>query len=480
MDNNDTRRRTTTNTEDTVRSTAYARLLKLMRGPADYWDRPAGDWGPGPAGAPGTPAGTARADANSAYRLATKALRRGELDAARAAFAFALAEQHPGAAFRIVLTEPRRLSVSIPTGSGKTESFVWVVKHLMAAARWGHADAQQLLDGIQPHPPRTWERILVDAQRPAPCADVDLWSGYTFICPPLTYEAQDVEFYPTVRDVLAQLLKAPAAALEAGPSSRARALPAGRVRIALPPASGISRKPLDACSGARSGLERPGMQVPAGNGEHTPERSLSGKAALLSALRGFCPGQVRSGQACEQDLGDQLLQSTARAWQGDMFRTAGGVRPHGFNDPFPRQLDCLGEDLVRPFVVILTECSDMAFSSAKARRVQALPDAVWASSSRSAFGLQDPLTGYPGVRPASAWRVAVAADGNVQVWGPTSGLLISCLDRHTRAGGAMPVGSDAPSLPLHDLDSPTAWLECPRMGTGGSTPSCLRSASRRA
>ncbi|MFI7020879.1 hypothetical protein [Streptomyces sp. NPDC050164] len=90
MDNNDTRRRTTTNTEDTVRSTAYARLLKLMQGPADYWDRPAGDWGPEPAGAPGTPAGTARADANSAYRLATKALRRGELDAARAAFAYSV------------------------------------------------------------------------------------------------------------------------------------------------------------------------------------------------------------------------------------------------------------------------------------------------------------------------------------------------------------------------------------------------------
>ncbi|MCX4768074.1 hypothetical protein OG562_45615 [Streptomyces sp. NBC_01275] len=44
MDNNDARRRTTTNTEDAVRSTAYARLLKRMQGPADYWDRPAGDW----------------------------------------------------------------------------------------------------------------------------------------------------------------------------------------------------------------------------------------------------------------------------------------------------------------------------------------------------------------------------------------------------------------------------------------------------
>lgn len=337
MDSNDTRRRTTTNTEDPVRSTAYARLLKRMQGPADYWDRPTGDWGPRPARTRGITASTARADANSAYRLATRALRRGELNAARAAFTLALTEQHPGAAFRIVLTEPQRLMVFIPTGSGKTESSLWVVRHLMEAARWGHADAQQLLDGIQTRPLHPLEQVLADAQH---AAAEGLWSGLTFTCPPLAYEAQDDEFYPAVRDLLTQLLKAPAAALEAGPSSRARALPASpqqaalpasRPLIALPPtSSGISQEPLDTLNGSRIEAEDPAATPStvrealelAGNGEPaclTPfnNRSFWGKAAPVKMLclggwgwdglgalrggvcRGTFPAERRSGSAGE-------------------------------------------------------------------------------------------------------------------------------------------------------------------------------------
>ncbi|MFJ2967623.1 hypothetical protein ACIPIC_35740 [Streptomyces collinus] len=463
MDNNDTRRRTTTNTEDAVRSTAYARLLKLMQGPADYWDRPDGEWGPS-----GIPASTARADANSAYRLATRALRRGELDAAHAAFTLALTEQHPGAAFRVVLTEPRRLRVFIPTGGGKTESFVWVMKHLMASARWGHADAQQLLDGIQTHPPRTLERILADAQRPAPVAGEGLWSRITFTCPPLTYKAQDDEFYPTVRDVLARLLKAPTAALEAGPSSRARALPAGHTRIALPPASsGISRKPLDVFGGSRSEVEKPAVQDLkwVGTGEHAPlvpfiRRSPSGKTRLLS----FCPDQGRAPEACRQDLaGDQLLRSAAKAPQGNAFRTADGVMPVVHDASLPGHLESLWEDVLRHVMVILTECSEAAWLSAGARKVQDFPVSVWASSARSAFGLGDPLTECPRARPASAWTVTVAAGGRVRVWDPASGLLINCLksDRHAGPECVMPVNRDRARLPLYGPGSPTALLKCP-------------------
>ncbi|MBX9363214.1 hypothetical protein [Streptomyces sp. WAC04114] len=470
MDNNDTRRRTTTDTEDAVESTAYARLLKLMQEPADYWDRPDGEWGPRHASASGIPASTARADANSAYRLATRALRRGELDAARAAFTLALTEQHPGAAFRVVLTEPRRLRVFIPTGGGKTASLVWVMEHLMAAARWGHADAQQLLNGIQARPPRTLEQILADAQRHAPAAGEGLWSRLTFTCPPLTYEAQDDEFYPTVRDVLARLLKAPTAALEAGPSSRARALPAGRTRIALPPASsGISRKPLDVFGGSRSEgqVEKPAVQDLkwVGTGEHAPlvpfiRRSPLGKAALLRLY----PDQWRTPEARRQDLaGEQLLRSTAEASQGNAFRTADGVMPVVHDASFPGHLEGLWEGVLSHAVVILTEYSEAAWLSARAPKVQNVPVSVWASSARSAFGLGNPLTECPRARPASAWTVTVAADGSVRVWDPASGLLINCLksDRHAGPGRIMPVGTDRARLPLYDPNSPTALLECP-------------------
>ncbi|WP_405669552.1 hypothetical protein [Streptomyces sp. NBC_01530] len=251
MHDTDTRWRTTHDTEDTVVSTAYTRLLEHFRTPTDYWDRPAGDWGPPPAREGDDATRAARADANSAYRLATKALRRGELPAARAAFTLALAEQHPGAAFRIVLTGPRRPATSawvLANGGGKTLAFTWVIGQLMAAARWGHADAQRLVDGIRTRPPRSLHHILAQAQHAEPSAAEALWSSLTFTCPPHPYEPEDSEFYPAVRDTLVQLLAEPAPAREEDARGRARAaitaappraaLTASRPRLALPPGTG--------------------------------------------------------------------------------------------------------------------------------------------------------------------------------------------------------------------------------------------------
>ncbi|WSQ06323.1 hypothetical protein OG604_50815 [Streptomyces sp. NBC_01231] len=499
MDSNDTRRRTTTNTEDPVRSTAYARLLKRMQGPADYWDRPTGDWGPRPARTRGITASTARADANSAYRLATRALRRGELNAARAAFTLALTEQHPGAAFRIVLTEPQRLMVFIPTGSGKTESSLWVVRHLMEAARWGHADAQQLLDGIQTRPLHPLEQVLADAQH---AAAEGLWSGLTFTCPPLAYEAQDDEFYPAVRDLLTQLLKAPAAALEAGPSSRARALPASpqqaalpasRPLIALPPtSSGISQEPLDTLNGSRIEAEDPAATPStvrealelAGNGEPaclTPfnNRSFWGKAAPVKMLCLGGWGVGRSwGASRGESAGALFLRSAEADPLGNGFPVAGGgmsvVRGvASFGDPE----EACWENVIRHAVILVSGSTETAVMPrvlpAETCVPQGVAAAIRASSARSTPGLWDPLLGCPRTRPATVWMVAVIREGSVQVWDPVSGLAIGSLtsDGPTPPGRVLPLDTGlAVSMPRRN--AAVALLACTAGAVdedGGST-----------
>ncbi|MFE1783766.1 hypothetical protein ACFW9F_14540 [Streptomyces sp. NPDC059506] len=137
----------------------YAELLAAMRGPRDFWDRPDGDWEPRPGGqALSWEQREELRKTNSAYRLGTKALRRGALELAQEWFDIAGRRQHPGAGFRAAVVELRRARntlahagapgparLTLATGSGKTDGLMAVVGRLTAAARWGHGDAQHLL-----------------------------------------------------------------------------------------------------------------------------------------------------------------------------------------------------------------------------------------------------------------------------------------------------------------------------------------------
>ncbi|WP_158697206.1 hypothetical protein [Streptomyces hokutonensis] len=196
--------------DDRMNATSPAgRFLARLEGPYDFWDRPDGDWGAVPATGCGDDGHEVRSDANSAYRIGTKALRRGELATARAAFAVAMDEQHPGAAFRMAVTElflgqhrQERLMLTVACGSGKTAAFVWLImNHLATAARWGHEDARRLISRIQPPEGRS------PIQDNAPT-----WSGdwaECFLSPERgPYEAQDHEFYPDVCEYLESLLPA--------------------------------------------------------------------------------------------------------------------------------------------------------------------------------------------------------------------------------------------------------------------------------
>ncbi|MFC6137838.1 IclR family transcriptional regulator domain-containing protein [Streptomyces spororaveus] len=108
-------------------------LLAALRGPIDFWDRPAGDW-PGDPGADGT-SDQARAHANACYRLGTKALRRGELQSAANWLSTAAEQDHPGALFRLAVVTHRLLG---------DEGLDDVLFLLAAAAEAGHGDARPL------------------------------------------------------------------------------------------------------------------------------------------------------------------------------------------------------------------------------------------------------------------------------------------------------------------------------------------------
>ncbi|MGQ4482638.1 hypothetical protein [Streptomyces sp. SAS_276] len=192
-----------------------ARFLARLEGPYDFWDRPDGDWGSAAETGCGDDVREARGDANSSYRIGTKALRRGELATARAAFAVAMDEQHPGAAFRMAITElflgqhrQERLVLTVACGSGKTAAFVWLImNHLDTAARWGHEDARRLISRIRPS----------EGRSPIP-DNAPTWSDHWADCvlspEHEPYEVQDHEFYPDVCEYLESLL--PAADSSAG------------------------------------------------------------------------------------------------------------------------------------------------------------------------------------------------------------------------------------------------------------------------
>lgn len=108
-------------------------LLLQLEGTRDYWDRP-------PDMSAQTSAGhmaqDERAQANSFYRLGTKALRRGELAAAADWLGQAAEYSHPGALFRLAVVVYRQFG-----DEGRDDARFLIAE----AARHGHGDAKALL-----------------------------------------------------------------------------------------------------------------------------------------------------------------------------------------------------------------------------------------------------------------------------------------------------------------------------------------------
>ncbi|MER5347144.1 hypothetical protein ABT030_44075 [Streptomyces mirabilis] len=221
-------------------SGGYDELLTLLAGPEDSWDRPAGDWPQRDSDVGGVRRDVreARQDANAAYLLGTKALRRNDLDSAAAWFAVAFDQRHPGAAFRAVLTRLLAMAPSksvlcgqagsgksgamaarvvAHTGSGKTNAFLGqvvgsgksgVLILLAAAARWGHGDAQHLIDRLRTG---SGDRVIDEAGRVGELmaiADSDELAGTVLIVDSVPYEPEDGEFYPTTLTLLMQCFAA--------------------------------------------------------------------------------------------------------------------------------------------------------------------------------------------------------------------------------------------------------------------------------
>jgi hypothetical protein len=131
-----------------------AELLTLMdklAGPPDFWDRPDGDFGP--LSHLYELDVEARQQANSLYRLGSKALGRDELSTAADCLGSAAAAGHPGALFRLALVALR---------SGKEwKDNAWFL--VAEAARHGHGDAQRLLAASAGHrPPLTSSSPLIE------------------------------------------------------------------------------------------------------------------------------------------------------------------------------------------------------------------------------------------------------------------------------------------------------------------------------
>ncbi|MFG2986997.1 IclR family transcriptional regulator C-terminal domain-containing protein [Streptomyces sp. NPDC048258] len=111
--------------------------MAQLQGPADFWDRPEGDWaGVEPGALAGSTLLEARIHANSCYQLGSRALRRNDLEAATDWLSEAAEHGHPGALFRLAAVVHR---VRAPGSQGDVSYLVG------EAARLGHGDARVLL-----------------------------------------------------------------------------------------------------------------------------------------------------------------------------------------------------------------------------------------------------------------------------------------------------------------------------------------------
>ncbi|SNT58441.1 DNA-binding transcriptional regulator, IclR family [Actinacidiphila glaucinigra] len=201
-------------------------LLNALAGPADFWDRPAGDWDShdthSPANVPD--AIERRKDANSAYRLGSKALRRGDLDLAYRWLAAACEQRHPGGAFRRAVVVLRAGNTALQRrnvpGSGEQRiNLVW--RLLAVAARWGHQDARHLVAqaGREADP---------GLHGTAPSSDD--WQALAVGDLPDQYVPQDSEFYLELRDVL--LAATPLSQAESGNQKKSLNVPGAAISAA--------------------------------------------------------------------------------------------------------------------------------------------------------------------------------------------------------------------------------------------------------
>lgn len=186
-----------------MNNAAHTDLLADLRGSADFWDRPDGVWG----AADGTlPAATSegRQDANIAYRMGTKALRRQDRPAARRWFTLACTQKHPGAAFRNILTGDDavfegHVLIRYGTGAGKTHAMLQVLQQLVQAARWGHGDARHLTVSLITPTGQALEAFLRDIRG---LTARDAMTELVIRDRDPDYVAEDTEFYPWVRGLL--------------------------------------------------------------------------------------------------------------------------------------------------------------------------------------------------------------------------------------------------------------------------------------
>ncbi|MFE9406368.1 IclR family transcriptional regulator C-terminal domain-containing protein [Streptomyces sp. NPDC006530] len=122
----------------------HAQLLALMgrlAGAPDHWDRPDGDFGP--LSHNYHLDREARAQANSLFRLGSKALARDELSTAADWLGQAASAGHPGALFRLAVAALR-------AGEDWAQEATFLIAE---AARHGHGDARRLLAGTARRPP---------------------------------------------------------------------------------------------------------------------------------------------------------------------------------------------------------------------------------------------------------------------------------------------------------------------------------------
>ncbi|MEU7205360.1 hypothetical protein [Streptomyces sp. NPDC045470] len=162
--------------------------------PRDHWDRPGGDWEGHPRQPPLLVC-PRRSDANSAYRIGSRALHRGENETAESMLHCALEARHPGAAFRLLAAVARRSTAAHRQGRGHLLGMRAAVRYLRRAAVWGHGDARQLLDWL--------DSASAGPDRPEDGEAQDAVTGYT---------PQDPDFYSEIRLFLCHLMAARPAA----------------------------------------------------------------------------------------------------------------------------------------------------------------------------------------------------------------------------------------------------------------------------